>query len=36
MQIKCNNSNFFFYKSKTEDLLLEIKSLIFSQNAKVK
>jgi len=36
MQIINNNSNVFSYKSKTEDLLLEIKSLILSQKARIK
>ena len=36
MRIKSKNSNLFFYKSKTDDLLDEIKSFIFNQNAKVK
>ena len=36
MQIKSINSNLFYYKSNTDDLLDEIKSFIFSQKANVK
>ena len=31
-----NNSNIFYYKSKTEDLLAEIKSFILNQKAKIR
>jgi len=36
MQIKNNNSNVFYYKSKTEDLFAEIKSLILNQKARMR
>jgi hypothetical protein len=36
MQIINNNSNVFYYKSNTDDLLEEIKSLIFNQKARIR